>query len=204
MDDVYYSETIYICNMTRTQIAIFASGTGSNALNLIRYFANHRQLEVAFVLSNKASAAVVDSAKELGVATYVQTNDQVADGELLKRFCADRDINWIVLAGYLRKIPVELIQAYPSKIINLHPSLLPKFGGKGMFGAKVHAAVLEAKEIQSGISVHFVNEAFDKGRMIAQFYCDVTPSDDVAVLQKKIAHLEQSYLPRVVETTILT
>jgi phosphoribosylglycinamide formyltransferase-1 len=204
MDDAYFSETIYICRMTRTQIAIFASGTGSNALNLIKYFANHRQLEVAFVLSNNPNAAVIESANQLGVATYVQTNAKVADGELLKRFCVDRDINWIVLAGYLRKIPSELLDIYPDKVINLHPSLLPKFGGKGMYGAKVHAAVIEAKEVQSGISIHFVNEEFDKGRMIAQFYCDVTASDDVASLQKKIAHLEQSYLPRVVETTIIS
>ncbi len=189
--------------MTRTQIAIFASGTGSNAMNLIRSFRNHRELEVAFVLSNNESAKVIDSAKELGVSTYVQTNAQVADGELLKRFCADRDINWIVLAGYLRKIPLELIAAYQDKIINLHPSLLPKHGGKGMFGANVHKSVLEAKETQSGISIHLVNEEFDKGRMIAQFYCSLDETDDLNSLQKKIAHLEQSYLPRVVETTIL-
>lgn len=189
--------------MTRTQIAIFASGTGSNALNLIRYFRNHRDLEVAFVLSNNESAKVIESAKELGVTTYLQTNDQVADGELLKRFCADRDINWIVLAGYLRKIPTELILAYPNKIINLHPSILPKYGGKGMYGVNVHRAVLEAKETQSGISIHLVNEAFDEGRLLAQFYCDLDKTDDLASLQRKIAHLEQSYLPRVVETTIL-
>ena len=189
--------------MTRTQIGIFASGTGSNALNLIRYFKNHRNLEIAFVLSNNASAKVIDSAKDLGIATYVQTNAQVADGELLKRFCADRDVNWIVLAGYLRKIPSELIAAYPNKIINLHPSLLPKYGGKGMYGENVHKAVLEAKESQSGISIHLVNEEFDKGKMLAQFYCELDETDDLASLQKKIAHLEQSYLPRVVETTIL-
>lgn len=190
--------------MTRTQIAIFASGTGSNALNLIKYFSNHRALEVAFVLSNNPDAAVIESANQLGVTTYVQSNAQVADGELLKRFCADRDVNWIVLAGYLRKIPRELLEMYPDKVINLHPSLLPKFGGKGMYGAKVHEAVIDAKEAQSGISIHFVNEKFDKGRMIAQFYCDVAASDDSASLQNKISNLEQSYLPRVIERTIIS
>ena len=189
--------------MTRTQIAIFASGTGSNALNLIRYFKNHRTLEIAFVLSNNSNAKVIESAKEMGVATYLQTNAQVADGELLKRFCADRDVNWIVLAGYLRKIPTELISAYPENIINLHPSLLPKYGGKGMYGANVHRAVLEAKESQTGISIHLVNEEFDKGRMLAQFYCEIDDSDDLSAVQEKISHLEQNYLPRVVETTIL-
>ena len=93
---------------------------------------------------------------------------------------------------------------YPDKVINLHPSLLPKFGGKGMYGAKVHEAVIDAKEAQSGISIHFVNEKFDKGRMIAQFYCDVAASDDSASLQNKISNLEQSYLPRVIERTIIS
>ncbi|MFT5780086.1 MAG: phosphoribosylglycinamide formyltransferase-1 [Crocinitomicaceae bacterium] len=190
--------------MTRTQIAILASGTGSNALNLIRYFSHHRHLEVAFVLSNKEDAPVLAAAEELGVPVYHQSNAQVSDGELLKRFCADRDVNWIVLAGYLRKIPVELIRAYPEKIINLHPSILPNYGGKGMYGANVHKAVLAAKETQSGISIHFVNEEFDKGRMIAQFYCPLDEKDDVSSLSAKISYLEQSYLPKVVESTILT
>lgn len=189
--------------MTKKRIGIFASGTGSNAINLIRTFEGHPQLEVALVLSNVETAPVLKSAYELEIPIFYMSNDDVANGGLLRRFCQDQQLDWIVLAGYLRMVPKELIQAFPNRMINLHPALLPKFGGKGMFGAHVHKAVLEAGESETGITVHFVNEEFDKGQKIAQFYCTVDATDDLSSVSKKISHLEQTYLPTVVEATIL-
>lgn len=189
--------------MTKKRIGIFASGTGSNALNLIRSFDGHETLEVALVLSNVETAPVLKASFELGIPIFYMSNEDVANGGLLRQFCQDQQLDWIILAGYLRKIPVELIRAYPNRMINLHPSLLPKFGGKGMYGANVHKAVLEAGETETGITVHFVNEDFDKGQKIAQFYCELNETDDLKSVQVKISQLEQSYLPIVVESTIL-
>lgn len=189
--------------MHKKRIAIFASGTGSNALNIINFFKGHPSIEIAFVMSNRANAPIVTSAHELGIKTMHFTNQEVADGNFLCTLCKDEAIDWIVLAGYLRLIPVELIKIYRDKMINLHPSLLPKYGGKGMHGQNVHLAVLENKEVESGITIHFVNEEFDKGRIIAQFHCGIDPSDKIEDLEMKIRYLEHSYLPTVIQNTIL-
>lgn len=189
--------------MQKTRIAIFASGTGSNAVNLIRFFDNDDRIDVAFVLSNKAEAKVLDSAQKLGVDTYHFSNAEVADGTFLTQFCEKQKIDWIVLAGYLRLIPAELIHSFDGKMINLHPSLLPNYGGKGMHGRNVHTAVIGNQEDKSGITIHFVNEQFDKGKIIAQFHCQLSPEDTVESLEGKIRYLEQTYLPTVVRGTIL-
>lgn len=189
--------------MSKQRIAIFASGTGSNAVNLIRFFKGHPTIEVAFVLSNKKEAKVLDSAIELGVPTRCYSNAEVADGDFLKSICAEERVDWIILAGYLRLIPAALIQAFDRKMINLHPSLLPNYGGKGMHGRNVHTAVIANGESKSGITIHFVNEEFDKGEIIAQFHCALNSSDTVESLESKIRYLEQSYLPTVVQNTIL-
>ena len=189
--------------MIKKRVAIFASGTGSNAVNLINYFKGSDSIEISFVLSNNQDARVLTSANELGVETHCFSNQEVADGDFLVQLCRDNSIDWIVLAGYLRLIPTQLISAYQDKIINLHPSLLPKYGGKGMYGGNVHKAVLENNENESGITVHFVNQEFDKGRIIAQFHCAIDPSDNQSDLEGKIRKLEQGYLPIVVQNTIL-
>lgn len=189
--------------MQKQRIAIFASGAGSNALNLIRFFENHTSIEVAFVLSNKADAPIVNSARELGTETLTLTNAEVANGKLLLDACHKRKADWIILAGYLRLIPSDFIHAYENRIINLHPSLLPKYGGKGMHGRHVHLAVLANKEKESGITIHFVNEEFDKGRIIAQFHCSIEENEAVEDLEKKIRYLEQNYLPTVIQNTLL-
>ncbi|MCH2223543.1 MAG: phosphoribosylglycinamide formyltransferase [Crocinitomicaceae bacterium] len=188
--------------MNKNRIAIFASGTGSNAVNLIRNFKQNESMDVAFVLSNKSTAQVLVSSKELGIKTYSYSNEEVSDGQFLLDLCSSENIDWVVLAGYLRKIPNDFTLGYANKIINLHPSLLPKFGGKGMYGSHVHKAVIEAKEIRSGITVHLVNEEFDKGEILAQFTCPLSSLDTVESLAYKIHQLEQAYLPIVVETTI--
>ena len=189
--------------MKKQRIGIFASGTGSNALNLIQTFSGHESLEVAMVLSNVETAPVLKASFDLGIPIFYMSNDDVSNGGLLNTFCQEQQLDWIVLAGYLRRIPNELIRAYPNKMINLHPSLLPKFGGKGMFGSNVHKAVLEAGESETGITIHFVNEEFDKGQKIAQFVCELNESDDLESIQQKISQLEQIFLPTVVEATIL-
>jgi phosphoribosylglycinamide formyltransferase-1 len=189
--------------MQKKRIAIFASGTGSNALNLIQFFEKDTQIEVAFVLSNNAQAKVLPAAEKLGIPTHSFDNAKVANGSFLAQVCQENNIDWIVLAGYLRLIPAELIQLYEGRMINLHPSLLPNYGGKGMYGRKVHEAVIRNQEVRSGITIHFVNEAFDQGEIIAQFHCPVTPQDTIETLERKIRYLEQTYLPTVVRGTIL-
>lgn len=189
--------------MNRIRIAIFASGTGSNALNLIRFFDGHPQIEVALVYSNKADARIVSSARESGVPVEVSDNVQAANGEFLLNLCEHYRIDWIILAGYLRLIPPALIQRFNGKMINLHPSLLPKYGGKGMFGHHVHEAVLAAGETHTGITIHLVNEHFDKGEIIAQFHTPVPKGASLEDVEAAIRYLEHSYLPTVVERTII-
>lgn len=189
--------------MSKTRIAIFASGTGSNAVNLINYFRGHDSVEVAFVLSNKHDAPILKSASDLGINVMDFTNDQVADGSFLIDVCQNQGVDWIILAGYLRLIPLELIHKYNHRMINLHPSLLPKYGGRGMYGRFVHNAVLSNKEKESGITIHYVNEHFDEGNVIAQLHCELDESETVDSLEGKIRRLEQKYLPFVIEQTIL-
>lgn len=189
--------------MKKKRLAIFASGTGSNAINLIGHFAGHDSVEVGFVLSNKNDAPVLGSSEKLGVKTLFFPNSQVSDGEFLIELCNAHNIDYIVLAGYLRLIPGDFIAAFSEKIFNLHPSLLPNYGGKGMYGSNVHNAVIENKEKESGITIHYVNQKFDEGRIIAQFRCPISSSDTVKDLEGKIRSLEQNYLPIVVEKTIM-
>lgn len=188
--------------MKRFRIGIFASGTGSNALNLIRYFTESPDVEIVFVLSNKANAPVLDLAKNNGVQTVVVTNEAVADGSTLLKLCSEVEIDLIVLAGFLRKLPVELVQGYRDRIINIHPSLLPKYGGKGMYGRHVHEAVLAAGEKESGITIHLVNEEFDKGRILAQFTCNILEGTTVESLEGDIRSLELAHFPRTIKEFI--
>ena len=190
--------------MTKKRIAIFASGAGSNAVNLIHFLKDDAQIEVAFVLSNKADAKVLSSAAALGVKTMTYSNSEVADGAFLASICNEEGVDWIVLAGYLRLVPSELIDAYESRMINLHPALLPNYGGKGMHGQHVHKAVIENRDPKSGITIHFVNAEFDKGEIIAQFHCSLNETDTVESLEGKIRYLEQTYLPTVVRGAILS
>ncbi len=188
--------------MKKVKIAIFASGNGTNANNLFNFFLNHEFIEIVLLYSNNAHAKVIDLAKPFGIKTIVASNEQSNDSEFLIQTMQDNQIDYIVLAGYLRLIPSAFIQSFSNRIFNIHPSLLPKYGGKGMYGDFVHKAVLNNKESISGISIHFVNEAFDEGRIIAQFSCDLLPSDTLFEIKNKIAYLEQKYFPLVIENTI--
>ena len=190
--------------MVHTRIALFASGNGSNALNIIDFFSGNPSISIAFVLSNKPDAPVLRGAAEKGVRTFACSNEEAADEQYLLDLCQRESVDYVILAGYLRKVPAGLIAAYPERILNIHPSLLPKFGGKGMYGSHVHRAVLDAGETESGITVHLVNEEFDRGTILAQFRCEVTKNDTVESLQQKIQYLEHRYFPEVIAKTIAT
>lgn len=190
--------------MKKTKLAIFASGTGSNAMNIIRYFKDSHAIEVAFVLSNKPDAKIVSSAQTEGIDVIIVSNQEVKDATKIIDLCVANEIDYIILAGFLRKIPEALIQKYPNQILNIHPALLPNYGGKGMFGANVHKEVLKNKEKESGITIHIVNSEFDKGKIIAQFKCSIDENETLESLQEKIHQLEHLNFPEVINNLILS
>ena len=189
--------------MLKIRLAIFASGAGSNALNILRHFENNAHIEVAFLMTNRKESPLVLAAKTIAAPILVFDNEHVSDGEFLVDVCAEHKVDYVILAGYLRLIPKGFILNFKEKIINIHPALLPNFGGKGMYGDNVHLAVLAAKAKNSGISIHFVDENFDEGRMLAQFYCQIEEEETLPSLKKKIQYLEHTYFPVVIEQTIL-
>jgi phosphoribosylglycinamide formyltransferase-1 len=188
--------------MKPIKIAIFASGTGTNAEFIIRYFANYPSVEVVFVLSNKEQAPIVSKANSFGVSVIVCSNKDVEDATFLVHLCDSKEIDYIILAGFLRKIPDTLVAAYPEKIINIHPSLLPKYGGAGMYGRNVHAAVYAEKEKETGISIHYVSEEFDSGRIIAQYSVAITDTDTVESIQEKVHQLEHQHFAPTIKREI--
>jgi phosphoribosylglycinamide formyltransferase-1 len=187
--------------MAKQRLSLFISGKGTNAINLIHYFKNSTDLEVAAVLSTKANERVENLCKEDGIS-YESFTQKTIEALDLMQFCEKKSIDWIILAGFLKKVPEELVRHYPNKIINLHPALLPKFGGKGMYGMHVHTAVVEAKEQKSGITIHYVNEEFDKGEIIAQFETKIDTEETPESLAEKIHDLEMKHFPNVIERVI--
>lgn len=180
------------------RIAIFASGTGTNAERIIRHLVGNSKVQVTLVLSNNPDAAVLQKAEHLGVQTKVFTKAELnITGEVL-RLLKDKHIDLIVLAGFLLLIPDELVQAYSNRIINIHPALLPKHGGKGMYGMHVHRAVKACGDMETGITIHLVNAEYDKGRILFQASCAVTPEDTPETIAAKVQALEQQYFPSVV------
>jgi phosphoribosylglycinamide formyltransferase 1 len=188
--------------MNNHSIALFASGNGSNALNIIGFFKENPTIHVAVLICNKKDAPIVQKATDAGVEVLVFDNEAFENGLTVLQELDYRAIDWIVLAGFLRKIPTNLINGFPNRIINIHPSLLPKFGGKGMYGHFVHQAVYDAKETETGITIHLVNEEFDKGEILAQFKTPLSPTDTPALIAQKISLLELSNFPTIVERTI--
>jgi phosphoribosylglycinamide formyltransferase-1 len=188
--------------MNKMKLALFASGNGSNAIAIIRHFQNHPSIQVEFLLSNNADAPIAAKANALGIKVITLTNHEAANDVILLNLLEENQINYVVLAGYLRQIPAELTKVFSDRIINIHPSLLPKHGGKGMYGKFVHEKVISENDSESGITIHFVNENFDDGRYIAQFYCAVDTEDTAETLQKKINKLELDYFPLVIEKVV--
>jgi phosphoribosylglycinamide formyltransferase-1 len=179
------------------RIAIFASGQGSNAANLIRYFKEHPVARVTWVASNRKQAPVLELAADLGVETTFFESTAWENGTVLREL-QDRKIDIIVLAGFLKLVPAAIIKAYPNRIINIHPALLPKFGGKGMYGLHVHNAVVAAGEKETGITIHYVNEHFDEGEIIAQYKIPLSPHDNPDAVQAHVRNLELKWLPIVI------
>jgi len=180
-------------------IAVFASGAGTNAARIIDYFREHPGIRVVLIVSNKPGAGVLEIAQKEKIPFLVLDRERFYTGDGYIGELLDRNIRLIVLAGFLWKIPVKLVEAYRGKIINIHPALLPLYGGRGMYGRHVHEAVLAAGEKESGITIHYVDEVYDHGDIILQARCPVAETDDPQQLAKKIRVLEHTHYPRVIE-----
>lgn len=183
------------------KVAIFASGSGSNAENIINYFRKKQVIDIKFtILTNNPKAYVIERAKKLNIKYYTFTKEELYNG-VVKNILFHINPDLIVLAGFLLLFPENIISDYPN-IINIHPALLPKYGGKGMFGNNVHKAVIENKEKISGITIHYVNNEYDKGNIILQKECKVEQNDTIDTLAQKIHKLEYKYFPLVIETIL--
>lgn len=180
------------------RIAILASGSGTNAQRLMEHFHLHPVAEVSLVACDRPRAGVVQRAWDMGVPCYLFNGSDLKDGTV-QREMEGANIDLVVLAGFMRLLPPDLVRAWPDRILNIHPSLLPKYGGKGMYGDRVHEAVLEAGEKESGITIHLVNERYDEGRVLKQVSCPVLPGDDAAALAERVHALEHAHYPAVVE-----
>lgn len=188
--------------MRPVNIAIFVSGSGTNCENLIRHFAGSPRVCCALVVSNRPDAGALERAKRLGVPTVVTPKAQLNDPQTMLPLLREHHIDFIVLAGFLPLVPKYLIDAFPRRIVNLHPALLPKFGGKGMWGHHVHEAVKAAGETETGMTVHWVTPVCDGGEIIAQYRCALSPDDTVDDIAEKEHLLEMEHFPQVVERVI--
>ena len=183
----------------RKKIAVLASGSGTNAENIIRYFREKSSACVALVLTNRQNAFVLERSRWLEVPCFYFPKSDWENGEAILSVLREHDIDFVVLAGFLARVPDLILHAYPNKMINIHPSLLPKFGGKGMYGDRVHEAVIAAGEEESGITIHYTNEHYDEGAIICQVKCPVLPEDTPDDLAHRIHALEYDTYPKVIE-----
>jgi phosphoribosylglycinamide formyltransferase-1 len=188
--------------MSKFRICIFASGSGTNAEAIIKYFQHHPFIKVGLVLTNNPAAAVLEKAKKASVKSRVFNKSQFNESDEIVQLLQAHGITHLVLAGFLLLVPKNLVATYPNKIINIHPALLPKFGGKGMYGLKVHEAVKAADETETGITIHEVNEKYDEGKILFQASCEVLPSDTPQQIATKVQALEHENYPRVIEKWI--
>jgi len=184
------------------RVVIFASGSGSNAENLIRFFHNRDNVSVIQVLTNNPRAKVLERCKRLNISALSFNRIAFFETSDVLNILKVNNPDLLVLAGFLWKVPEKILRAFPNKIINIHPALLPKYGGKGMYGMKVHEAVVRNQESETGITIHFVNENYDEGAIIHQFKCKVDPSDNAEKVAAKIHELEMEHFPKVVESIL--
>ncbi len=180
-------------------IAIFASGAGTNAQKIIDHFKGSSLARVSLIVSNKAEAGIFKIAEREQIPAVLIDKEQFFRGDTYVKLLQENNIDLVVLAGFLWKVPVNIVQAFPGRIINIHPALLPKYGGKGMYGHFVHEAVLAAGDAESGITIHYVNEQYDDGGVILQERCAVSPGDTPETLAKKVQALEHRWFPLIVE-----
>jgi phosphoribosylglycinamide formyltransferase-1 len=183
-------------------IAILASGSGSNAENIVNYFSDKQGVKIVLFATENPKAFVIERAKKLGINCEVFSMNAFRNGDFIKLLNSYK-IDFIVLAGFLKLVPEYLINAYPNKIVNIHPALLPKYGGKGMYGNKVHEAVIANNEAESGITIHYVNNNYDEGGIIFQAKCSIDKNDTPETLAQKVHKLEYEYYPKVIESILL-
>jgi phosphoribosylglycinamide formyltransferase-1 len=184
-------------------IAIFASGSGTNAENIAEYFKGNPHVCIKLILSNRPDAYVLKRAEKFDIPTFIFNRRQFNQTEDVLNVLKENRISLIVLAGFLWLVPVHILKAYPNRIINIHPALLPKYGGKGFYGSVVHEAVIRSGDKESGITIHYVNEIYDSGQIIFQARCAVEPGDTPESLAHKVHQLEYKYFPGVIEKMLL-
>ncbi len=181
------------------RIVIFASGSGTNAQNIIKYFQKSDFAKVTFVLSNKKNAKVLERAKNLNVPASSFTKEDLCDTDKILNVLKNEDPDIIVLAGFLLKFPESILNVFPNKVINIHPALLPKYGGKGMYGPHVHESIIKNKESETGITIHFVNENYDEGAIVSQKIVSISEKDTAVSVDEKVHKLEYEFFPKVIE-----
>ena len=184
-------------------IAIFASGSGTNAQKIMEHFENRNDVKVRLVLVNNPEAGVIQRAEKFNVPVVKFNRQQFSKSNDVVDILTNYQIDLVVLAGFLWLVPSQMVKAFPNKIVNIHPALLPNYGGKGMYGDNVHKAVIAAQETESGITIHYVNEHYDEGAIIAQYTCEINSGDTSDDLAAKIHKLEHRYFPQVIEDVIL-
>lgn len=188
-----------IMNQIQKNIAIFASGNGSNAQNIVEYFKDNKEVNIKLFLTNKKDAYVIERAKDLGIPCIVFTAKELRESNKIVDVLKEYSIDFIVLAGFLLRIPKNLIELFPNKIVNIHPALLPKYGGKGMYGDFVHQAVKEAGDAKTGITIHYVNEHYDEGQIVFQKEVELDSEDTPDRIAEKVHALEYAFFPKVIE-----
>jgi phosphoribosylglycinamide formyltransferase 1 len=186
------------------KIAIFASGSGSNAERIVEYFSSKNEVEVCLILTNNPTAGVIERAQRLNVPTIIFNKKLFAKTDKIVEILQSQKIDWVILAGFLWLVPNNLTRAFENRMINIHPALLPKYGGKGMWGHHVHEAVVANQETESGITIHYVNEHYDEGKIIFQAKCEVSKNDTADDVAQKIHQLEYQYFPEVINKEILS
>jgi len=184
------------------RIAIFASGSGSNAEKICEYFSGRQDVEVSLILTNNPQAGVITRARKLHIPVVIFDRKTFYESERILQLLQNDKVDLIVLAGFMMLIPEFLVKGFPGKMVNIHPALLPKYGGKGMYGHFVHEAVVEANDTESGITIHFVNEHYDEGNIIFQATCEVTETDSADDVARKVQVLEHQYYPAIIDEII--
>lgn len=185
------------------KIAIFASGSGSNAERIVEFFSSNDEIEVSLILTNNPTAGVIERAQRLNIPIVIFNKKIFSKTDKIVEMLQLQGIDWVILAGFLWLVPTNLIKAFENRMINIHPALLPKYGGKGMWGHHVHEAVVANQETETGITIHYVNENYDEGKIIFQAKCEVTETDSAVDVAQKIHLLEYQYFPEVIYKEIL-
>jgi len=184
-------------------IAIFASGSGSNALKIMEYFKRHKKIHISLICTDNPKAGIIEKARQYEKPVKIFSKAEYQNGAFLTEYLQSQEVDFIVLAGYLKLIPKELIAAFQRKIVNIHPALLPKYGGKGMYGMNIHKAVIANKEKISGVTIHLVDEVYDNGEILFQEALHIFPNWDAETLQKEVLRMEHYYLAEVIDEYIL-